>query len=86
MVEKWQPNFWKKLFIWRYSQKRLQIIPKWDTDIFLKISTNDFLGFWTEVSTKMWMNLIFQKNLQFGDIWLQYLTSKTLMVAADNYL
>ena len=72
-VEKWQPDFWKKLLIWRYSLKGLQISPKSDTDIFLKNGSNDFFDFWPEVSTKYdlqfeW-NLFFRKKLQFGDIW-----------------
>ena len=30
-VEKWQPDFFKKFFIWRYLEKGLQISPKSDT-------------------------------------------------------
>ena len=51
-VEKSQADFWKKFLIWRYSRKGLQISPKSDTDIFLKNGSNDFFGFWPEVSTK----------------------------------
>ena len=47
-----EPDFWKKIFIWRYLQKSLQITPKPDTDIFLKNGSNDVFGFWLEVSTK----------------------------------
>ena len=65
-------DFLKKLLIWRYSQKGLQISPKSDTDNFLKNGSVHFFGFWSEVSTKYdlqfeW-NLFFRKNLQFGDI------------------
>ena len=40
--------------IWKYSRKGLQISPESDTesDIFLKNGSNDFFGFWPEVSTK----------------------------------
>ena len=47
-----EPDFWKKFLIWRYSRKSLQISPKWDSDIFLKNCSNDFVGFWPEGSTK----------------------------------
>ena len=46
-----QPDFWKKFLIWRYSRKGLQISPKLNTDIFLKNGSDDFFGFWPEVST-----------------------------------
>ena len=46
-----ESDFQKKLLIWRYSRKGLQISPKY-FDIFLKNGSNDFLGFWPEVSTK----------------------------------
>ena len=67
-VEKWQNRiFEKKFLIWRYSRKGLQISPKSDTDIFLKNSSNDFFGFWSEVSTKY--DLQFERNLFFRKIF-----------------
>ena len=74
-------DFWKKFLFQRYSQKRLQISPKSDGDIFLKNGSNDFFGFWPEVSTKYdlqfeW-NLFFRKScyleifdLEIVKIWL----------------
>ena len=68
-----QPDFWKKYLIWRYSRKRLQIIPKSDTLIFFsKTPLTIFLVFGLKLVLNMTFNLnepIFQKNLQFGDIW-----------------
>ena len=61
-----EPDFWKKFLIWRYSRKGLQISPKSDTDIFLKNGSNDFFGFWPEVSTKY--DLQFEWNLFFRKI------------------
>ena len=61
-----QSDFWKKFLIWRYLQKRLQISPKSDTDIFLKNSSDDFFGFWPEVSTKC--DLQFEWNHFFRKI------------------
>ena len=46
-----KPDFWKKTLICRYLRKDLQISPKSDTDIFLKSSSNNFFGFWPDVST-----------------------------------
>ena len=46
-------DFLKKFMIWRYLRKGLQISPKSGTLIlFLKNSSNDFFGFWPELSTK----------------------------------
>ena len=59
-------DFRKKFLIWRYSRKGLQISPKSDTDIFLKNGSNDFFGFWPEVSTKY--DLQFEWNLFFRKI------------------
>ena len=67
-----EPNFWQKFSILDLEifQKRS---PNWAKirkfDIFLKNGSNNFFGFWLEVSTKY--ETIFQKNLQFGDIWPQ---------------
>ena len=73
-----EPDFWKKFLIWRNSRKGLQISPKSDTDIFLKNGSNDFFGFWSEVSTtyvlhiqtKIEWNLFFKKicNLEIFDL------------------
>ena len=35
-----EPNFWKKLLVWRCSRKRLQISPKSDTFIFFWLVGN----------------------------------------------
>ena len=73
-----KPDYWKKFLIWRYSRKSLQISPKSDTLIFFsKMALMIFFGFWSEydlvlstnIIPSIWMKLIFQKNLQFGDIW-----------------
>ena len=65
MLEKWQSRiFEKKLLIWKYSWKGLQISPK--SEIFLKNGSNDFFGFWPEVSTKY--DLQFEWNLFFRKI------------------
>ena len=61
-----EPDFWKKILIWRYSEKSLQSSPKSDTDIFLKNGYNTFFGFWLEVSTKY--DLQFDWNLFFRKI------------------
>ena len=61
-----EPDFWKKIMIWRYLRKGVQISPKSDTDIFLKNGFNEFFGFWPEVSTKY--NLEFEWNLFFQKI------------------
>ena len=64
-----EPDFRKKILIWGFTRKSLQISPKSDTDIFLKNGCNDFFGFWPEVNTKYefqfeW-NLFFRKNCNF---------------------
>ena len=68
-----EPDFWKKFLIWRYLQKGHQISPKSDIIlVFLKNGSNDFFGFWPEVSTKYDLQLnetYFSEKLQFGDIW-----------------
>ena len=68
-----EPDFWKKFLIWRYSRKGLQISPKSDTLIFFsKTALTIFLVFGLKLVLNMTFNLnepIFQKNLQFGDIW-----------------
>ena len=46
--------------------KSLQISPKSNTDIFLKNDSNNFFGFWPEVSTKC--DLQFEWNLFFWKI------------------
>ena len=64
-----QPDFWKKKkMVWKYSRKGLQISPESDTesDIFLKNGSNDFFGFWPEVSTKY--DLQFEWSLFFRKI------------------
>ena len=62
-----EPDFWKKFLIWRYSRKGIQISPKPDTDIFLKNGSNDFFGFWPEVSSKY--DLQFEWNIFFRKIY-----------------
>ena len=63
-VKNWQSRiFEKKFLIWRYSRKDLQISPKSETDIFVKNGSNDFVGFWPEVSNKY--DLQFERNLFF---------------------
>ena len=62
-----EPDYWKKILIWRYSSKGLQISPKSDTDVFLKNSSNDFFDFWPEISTKY--DLQFEWNLFFRKIY-----------------
>ena len=64
------PNFWKKILdleifaksrsklaqnqtLWYLSQKRLK----------------RFFWFWPEIWPSIWIKPIFEKNLQFGDIW-----------------
>ena len=68
-----EQDFWKKLLIWRYSWKRFQISQKSDTLIFFsKMALTIFLVFSLKLvlnMTSIWMKPIFQKNLQFGDIW-----------------
>ena len=56
-------GFWEKFLIWRYSRKGLQISPQSDT-IFLKNSSNDFLGFWPMFNLN---ETYFSEKC--GDIW-----------------
>ena len=67
-------DFWKKILIWRYSQKGLQISPKSNTLIFFsKTALTFFLVFGlnlVQIWPSIWMKPIFQKNVQFGDICL----------------
>ena len=58
-----EPDFWEKFLIWRYSRKGLQISPQSDT-IFLKNSSNDFLGFWPMFNLN---ETYFSEKC--GDIW-----------------
>ena len=54
-----EPDFWKQLLIWNYSQKDLQISPKSDTLIFFsKAALTIFLVF----GLKLVLNLIFNLN------------------------
>ena len=68
-----EPVFWKKFLIWRYLRKDLQITPNSDTLIFFsKTAQTFFLVFGLTFILNMTFNLnetIFQRNLQFGDIW-----------------
>ena len=53
-----EPNFWKKLLIWRYSWKGLQISPKSDTLIFFsKTALAIFLVFGLNLVLNMTFNL-----------------------------
>ena len=68
--------FWKKFLIWRYSRKGLQISPKSDTlTFFSKTALMIFLVFGLKLVLNITFNLnetpIFQKNLQFREIWPQ---------------
>ena len=69
-----EPDFWKKFLIWRYSRRSLQTTPKSDTLIFFsKTALTFFLVFGlklVQIWPSIWMKPIFQKNVQFGDIWL----------------
>ena len=40
-----EPDFWKKILIWRYSRKSRQISPKSDTDIFSQKRLKRFFWF-----------------------------------------
>ena len=58
MVEESQPDFWKKLLIWRYSRKSIQIIPKSDNLIFFsKTALTIFLVFGLKLVLNMALNL-----------------------------
>ena len=62
-----EPDFLKKILIWRYSRKRPQISPKSDTLISpSKIAQTIFSCFWPEVSSKY--DLRFEWNLCFRKI------------------
>ena len=72
-----EPDFWKKLLIWRYSWKGLQISPKSDTLIFFsKTSLTIFLVF----GLKLVLNMTFNLNETYFSekiaIWW-YLTLKS---------
>ena len=52
-----EPDFWKKLLIWRYSRKRIQISPKSDTSIFFsKTVRTIFLVFGLKLVLNMTFN------------------------------
>ena len=72
-----KPSFWKKILIWRYSRKGLQIRPKSDTLIFFsKTALTIFLVF----GLKLIINMTFNFNENYFSekfaIW-RYLTSKS---------
>ena len=74
-VEKSQPDFWKKFWIWRYLRKRLQISPKSDTSIFF--SNTALTIFWV-FGQKLVLNKTYLNETYFSEkfaIW-RYLTSK----------
>ena len=53
-----EPDFWKKILIWRYLQKGLQISPKSDTLIFFsKTALTIFLVFGLKLVLNMTFNL-----------------------------
>ena len=53
-----EPDFWKKLLIWRYSLKGLQIKPKSDTFVFFsKTALTTFLVFRLRLVLNMTFNL-----------------------------
>ena len=54
----WQPDFWKKFLIWRYSQKGHQISPKSDTFIFGRLVDNAVFS-----ETALTISLIFGSKL-----------------------
>ena len=63
-----EPDFWKKLLIWRYSRKGLQISPKSDTLIFFsKTALTIFLVFGLKLVLKY--NLQFKWNMFFRKIY-----------------
>ena len=68
----------KKIFIWRYSQKSLQISPKSDTLIFFsKTALTIFLVFGLKLVLNMTFNLNKTYFSEKSAIW-RYLTSKSL--------
>ena len=72
-----EPGFWKKIWIWRYSRKGLQISPKSDTFIFFsKMALTIFLVF----GLKLVLNMTFNLNETYFSekfaIW-RYLTMKS---------
>ena len=75
-----ETDFWKKLLIWRYLQKGLQISPKSDTDIFLKNNFNNFLVFDLKLVLIMTFNLNETYFSEKFAIW-RYLTSKLSKIA-----
>ena len=71
--KKIEPDFWKKLMIWRYSRKGLQIGPKSDTLIFFsKTAETIFLVFALKLVLSMTFNLV----ISMTAIW-RYLISKS---------
>ena len=72
-----EPDFWKKILVWRYSRKGFQISPKSYTLIFfLKTVLTIFLVF----RLKLVLNMTFNLNETYFSekfaIW-RYLTSKS---------
>ena len=71
-----EPDFWKKLLIWRYSRKSLQISPKSGTLIF---SSKTALTIFLVFGLKLVLNMTFNLNETYFSekfaIW-RYLTSK----------
>ena len=60
-------KFLKKNFIWRYSEKRLQISPKWDTLIFFsKLALTTFLVFELKLVLKCEWTLFFRTICNLG--------------------
>ena len=72
-----EPDFWKKIMIWRYLRKGLQISPKSDTlTFFSKTVLTTFLVFGLKLVLSITFNLnetYFSEKLA---IW-RYLTSKS---------
>ena len=70
-------DFWKKLLIWRYSRKSIQICPKSDTLMFYsKVAPTMFLVF----GLKLVLNITFHLNeTWFSEklIFTRYLASKS---------
>ena len=72
-----ESDYWKKILVWRYSRKGLQISPKSDTLIFFsKTALTIFLVF----GLKLVLNMTFNLNETYFSekfaIW-RYLTSKS---------
>ena len=72
-----EPDFWKKILIWRYSRKGLQIIAKSDILIFLSKTAPIF--FFLVFGPRLVLNMTFNLNETYFSekltIW-RYLTSK----------